>query len=328
MSLAGGSNGQETITLTLNGREVQAQPGQTILEVARAEGVDIPTLCYDSRLEAYGACRMCLVEVEGARGPMAACGTKVTAGYEGADPHREDRQAPQVRAGTAAHQPPAGLPGVRGGRRLPSAGLRLRVPGRHGAVGLAPAVAAGSRASIRTWPTTARAASCAAVACASAGKSCPSVAGATSTGATTAKSTPRTGCPLLEVGCVSCGQCVSTCPVGAIVGQRAPLGARAWQTTATATTCSYCADGCRLVVHSFRDRVVRIVLRGAEGPQRRQPVRQGALRLRLRRRCRPADRSADETGRWHAGRRLLGRRPQGRGRQDRRRAQGRTGDRP
>ena len=45
---AAGINGQETITLTLNGREVQAQPGQTILEVARAEGVDIPTLCYDT----------------------------------------------------------------------------------------------------------------------------------------------------------------------------------------------------------------------------------------------------------------------------------------
>ena len=37
--------------------------------------------------------------------------------------------------------------------------------------------------------------------------------------------------PLQEVGCVSCGQCVSTCPVGSIVGQRTPQGARAWQTT-------------------------------------------------------------------------------------------------
>src|SRR5512139_597459 len=82
MSLAGGPAGQETITLTLNGREVQALPGQTILEVARAEGVEIPTLCYDPRLEAYGACRMCLVEVEGARGPMAACGTKVSQGMK------------------------------------------------------------------------------------------------------------------------------------------------------------------------------------------------------------------------------------------------------
>ena len=115
-----------------------------------------------------------------------------------------------------------------------------------------------ARATIRTSPTTAPAASCAAAACASAGKSCPSAAGATSTAATTAKSIRPYRLPLQEVGCVSCGQCVSTCPVGAIVGQRTPQGARAWQTTKTATTCSYCADGCRLLVHSFRDQVVRV----------------------------------------------------------------------
>jgi predicted molibdopterin-dependent oxidoreductase YjgC len=51
---------------------------------------------------------------------------------------------------------------------------------------------------------------------------------------------------------------VSTCPVGAIVGQRASQGARAWQTTKTVTTCSYCADGCRLLVHSYQNRVVRV----------------------------------------------------------------------
>ena len=65
--------------------------------MAQAAGVDIPTLCHDPRLEPYGACRMCLVEVEGARGPMASCGTTVTRRHEGPDPHREDRQDPQVR---------------------------------------------------------------------------------------------------------------------------------------------------------------------------------------------------------------------------------------
>ncbi len=64
--------------------------------------------------------------------------------------------------------------------------------------------------------------------------------------------------PLRQVGCVSCGQCVSTCPVGAIIGQRTPQGAREWQTTKTATTCSFCSNGCRLVLHGYRDRVVRV----------------------------------------------------------------------
>ncbi len=64
--------------------------------------------------------------------------------------------------------------------------------------------------------------------------------------------------PLQEVGCVSCGQCVSTCPVGSVIGQRTPQGARQWQTGKTVTTCSYCADGCRLVLHSYRGKVVRV----------------------------------------------------------------------
>ena len=47
-----------------------------------AAGIEIPTLCHDPRLEPYGACRMCLVEVEGARGPMASCGTTVKEGMK------------------------------------------------------------------------------------------------------------------------------------------------------------------------------------------------------------------------------------------------------
>jgi predicted molibdopterin-dependent oxidoreductase YjgC len=72
----------QMVNLTINGQQVQARPGQTILEAAKAVGCDIPTLCHDPRLEPYGACRMCLVEVEGARGPMAACGTAVREGMK------------------------------------------------------------------------------------------------------------------------------------------------------------------------------------------------------------------------------------------------------
>ena len=52
-----------TLTMTIDGREVQAEAGQTILEAAKAKGIGIPTLCDHPTVEAYGACRMCLVEV-------------------------------------------------------------------------------------------------------------------------------------------------------------------------------------------------------------------------------------------------------------------------
>jgi iron-only hydrogenase group A len=63
----------ETITLTINGKQITAQAGQTLLQVCRAQGIDIPTLCYLENLFPSGACRMCVVEVEGARGLVPSC---------------------------------------------------------------------------------------------------------------------------------------------------------------------------------------------------------------------------------------------------------------
>ena len=53
--------------ITLNNKECWANPGETILAVAEREGVKIPTLCYLKDLNPTGACRICVVEVEGAR---------------------------------------------------------------------------------------------------------------------------------------------------------------------------------------------------------------------------------------------------------------------
>ena len=68
------------VSFTLNGEKVEVEAGTTILEAAQQQGVEIPTLCHDPRLRPTAACRMCLVEVEGARGPMPACTTPITEG--------------------------------------------------------------------------------------------------------------------------------------------------------------------------------------------------------------------------------------------------------
>jgi bidirectional [NiFe] hydrogenase diaphorase subunit len=51
------------ITLTIDGRTVMARPGMTVFQAAREAGIAIPALCYDDRLEPYGACRLCCVEI-------------------------------------------------------------------------------------------------------------------------------------------------------------------------------------------------------------------------------------------------------------------------
>ncbi|MFS8639259.1 MAG: [FeFe] hydrogenase, group A [Symbiobacteriaceae bacterium] len=68
------------IHLTIDRRPVSVEPGTTILEAARQNGIHIPTLCYLKDINKIGACRMCLVEVEGARGLQTACTVPCTEG--------------------------------------------------------------------------------------------------------------------------------------------------------------------------------------------------------------------------------------------------------
>jgi formate dehydrogenase alpha subunit len=257
MSAAAETTGVQTLTVTLNGKEVQARPGQTILEVAQEAGVEIPTLCHDPRLEPYGACRMCLVEVEGARGPMAACGTAVANGMKVQTHTEKIRKIRKFVLELLLTNHPLDCPvcEAAGDCRLQDYAYEYLVdmvpwgwrPPVVGDPGAHPNVAHfGARC----------------ILCGRCVRICREVMsigcwGYLNRGYDSEVDTPYR-LPLREVDCVSCGQCVSTCPVGAIVGQRSSLGARAWQTEKTVTTCSYCADGCRLIMHSYRDKVVRV----------------------------------------------------------------------
>jgi formate dehydrogenase major subunit len=68
------------INLTINGKNVQAEDGMTIMQAAEANGFDIPKLCALEHLEPYGGCRLCLVDVEGARNLLPSCTAPATEG--------------------------------------------------------------------------------------------------------------------------------------------------------------------------------------------------------------------------------------------------------
>lgn len=72
----------ETVTLTINGQSVTVPQDYTVLQAARQAGIDIPTLCYLKDINEIGACRMCLVEVKGARALATACVYPVSEGME------------------------------------------------------------------------------------------------------------------------------------------------------------------------------------------------------------------------------------------------------
>ncbi len=77
-----GSRAGDTISLKIDGRKRKAKPGQTVLEVAREHGIEIPTLCYHEALTPLGSCRLCVVEVSqgGRTRTMASCVTPAAEG--------------------------------------------------------------------------------------------------------------------------------------------------------------------------------------------------------------------------------------------------------
>lgn len=247
---------KQVVTVTINGREVQGRAGQTILEVAQAAGVDIPTLCHDPRLEPYGACRMCLVEVEGARGPMAACGTAIREGMVIETHTDKINKMRKFVLELLLTNHPLDCPVCEA-----AGDCRLQDYAYEYLVDMVPwgwrppeASDPGDHPNIAHFSSRC-------ILCGRCVRICREVMGIgcwgyLNRGYDSEVDTPYR-LPLKEVECVSCGQCVSTCPVGAITGQRSPQGARAWQTSKTVSTCSYCADGCRIVLHGYQGKVVK-----------------------------------------------------------------------
>ena len=72
----------EMVNITIDSREIKVPRNYTILEAARMANIEIPTLCFLKDINEIGACRMCLVEIEGARSLQAACVSPVGEGMK------------------------------------------------------------------------------------------------------------------------------------------------------------------------------------------------------------------------------------------------------
>jgi formate dehydrogenase major subunit len=73
---------EKSLNIELDGKITKAYTGESILQLAKREGIEIPTLCNDSRLEPFSSCYLCVVEVEGMRGHQPSCSTKVAEGMK------------------------------------------------------------------------------------------------------------------------------------------------------------------------------------------------------------------------------------------------------
>ena len=76
------SKATQQVALTIDGREVRVPAGTSVLRAAAEVGIQIPKLCATELLDAFGSCRLCLVQIEGMKGYPASCTTPVAAGMK------------------------------------------------------------------------------------------------------------------------------------------------------------------------------------------------------------------------------------------------------
>lgn len=74
------SKSEKLVTLTIDGREITVPEGTSIMRAAMEAGIEVPKLCASDMMDAFGSCRLCLVEIDGRAGMPASCTTPVSAG--------------------------------------------------------------------------------------------------------------------------------------------------------------------------------------------------------------------------------------------------------
>lgn len=211
-----------TPTLTLDTKEYAFTPGETIYEIARRTDTSIPTLCYDPRLAAFGSCRLCVVHVTGMRAPVASCTTLATDGMvvETATPEIEQMRRTLLEM-VASENPKVDVDPLRGYASQELTVLVDRYDARTGR--FAGAHSGQSRPDdsnpflLRDYDLCISCYRCVRVCAEQEGDYAISVA---NRGFHT-QIVAEFNNPLRESACTFCGQCVQTCPTGALGDKKA-----------------------------------------------------------------------------------------------------------
>ncbi len=260
-------------TMTLDGLEVPFSPGETLYEVARRHLAPVPTLCYDPRLEAFGACRLCIVEVQGMKAPVASCTTKALQGMvvSTATPSVEKFRKTLLELVVSENRevevnPLRGFASQELSTLVNRYGARTgRFQGKHSGksnkTDLNPFI-------LRDYDLCISCYRCVRVCAEQEGDYAISVM---NRGFST-QITTEFNADLRDSACTFCGQCVQTCPTGALADKKALRSADLpGEIEKTRTICPYCGVGCSVDIMTKGDRMVGVQ------PAMDGPANQGAL---------------------------------------------------
>ncbi|HEY4454896.1 MAG TPA: formate dehydrogenase subunit alpha [Pseudonocardiaceae bacterium] len=251
--------GAPTVTVEVDGLPVSVPDGTSVLRAASLAGVDIPKLCATDSLEAFGSCRLCLVEIEGRRGTPASCTTPVAAGMRISTqtPKLEKLRQSVMELYISDHPLDCLTCSANGDCELQdmsgAVGLRQVRYGYDGANHL-DSVKDASNPYFDFDP-----AKC--IVCSRCVRACGEVQG---TFALTiegrgfeSKVSAGAGESFLDSECVSCGACVQACPTATL--QEKSVVQLGMPSRSVITTCAYCGVGCSFKAELRGDELVRMV---------------------------------------------------------------------
>ncbi len=268
--------------IVIDGKEYAFSPGETILEVAEKNGIDIPTLCYLKGASPTGSCRICVVEVEGARALVASCaapaGANMVVRTESPRVLKARRLNLELLLASGQHNCLAqdmdvdswtdfqlSAMGVKehedlcpayGNCKLQDLAIRYQVKTnrfqppdtRYPIENVNPFI-------VRDFSRC--------ILCGRCVQACNEIQvnNAISFGYRGAESkiVARGDLALKDSDCVFCGECVQACPVGALISKQDLLaGPKHDETMMVRTTCAYCGVGCQLYLHVRDNKVFKV----------------------------------------------------------------------
>lgn len=249
----------DKITFNLDGEDVEVVAGATLLDACRSKGAQVPTLCHEDRLEPFGGCRMCLVELDGAPRPVPACKTNAADGMvvRSASETLERVRGTIAEMFMAEHRP------ATGGR--PDAMEKVAKRFNLGA----PPIKFPKRAEYHDRNRFIGFDTDACILCNRCVRYCDEVMQVTALEhfgqGPDAIVQPTDGLSFLDTSCELCGGCISSCPTGALYEKQAQ-GVEETSCDTTRTVCTFCGVGCVIDLNTKDGKIVKVTAEEGVGP--------------------------------------------------------------
>jgi len=247
----------DKIKIYINNEVFYTSPDRSILEACLENNIFIPNLCYDPRLKSQGACRLCVVEVEGMPEAVASCVTKVKEGMKikTNTPHIKELVKTNLELIISDHPMDCMTCESCGNCMLQDLAYMYNikdVPYRG---------ETHQKKVLEDNPFILRDnEKC--ILCGRCIRMCDDIVGANAIGYAgrgfECEIVPAFEQSLKETDCVLCGNCISTCPVGALQAKPYIGKARIWETTKVQTICPYCGVGCVIDLHIKNNKIVNV----------------------------------------------------------------------